>query len=198
MKKSNFFVGILITLVGLLLLTVPRQCVKAIVILLGIEAIANGIYNLMYTRKLVPDSSFQFTIICRGMLSLVIGLLAFFLPLRFMRVVESIWTIVLYILAVYLIASAALELFAMGKIRDSEIDRKQYILESLISIVAAFVLFLVPAAKIGTAILRISGLVMALVGGLYVFYAWKNRPLGHSPVEVIDDISGEIENSGDK
>lgn len=198
MKKSNFFIGILITVVGLLLLIIPRQCMKVIVILLGIEAIINGIYNLVYTRKLVPDSTFQFTVICRGMLSLVIGLLAFFIPLRFMKAVDAIWTIVLYILAIYLIASAVLELFAMGKIRDTEIDRKQYIFESLLSIVVAIILFMVPAEKIGSAILRICGLIMALIGAIYLLYEWKNRPIVQEPVEVIDDISGEIEKSSDK
>ena len=197
MKKSNFLVGILITVVGLLLLIVPRQCAKAIVILLGVEAIANGIYNLMYTRKLVPDSAFQFTVICRGMLSLVIGLLAFFLPLKFMKTVESIWTVGLYVLAIYLIVGAALELFAMGKIRDAEVDRKQYILEALISIVAALILFIVPAEKIGNAILRIAGLIMSLAGGVYVFYAWKNRPIVQEPVEFVNEISGEIETNGE-
>ena len=197
MKKSNFLVGILITLIGLLLLIIPRQCIKAVVILLGIEAVANGIYNLMYTRKLVPDSSFQFTVICRGMLSLVIGLLAFFLPIRFVKVVDGIWTIVLYILAIYLIAGAVLELFAMGKIRNTEIDRKQYILEALISIIAAVILFIVPAEKVGNAILRICGLVVALVGAVYLFYAWKNRPIVQEPVEVIDEISGEIEKTSE-
>ena len=197
MKKSNFLVGILITLIGLLLLIIPKQCLNAVVILLGIEAVANGIYNLMYIRKLVPDSSFQFTVICRGMLSLVIGLLAFFLPVRFAKVVEGIWTIALYILAVYLIAGAILELFAMGKIRNTEIDRKQYILEALISIIAAVILFIVPAEKVGTAILRICGLVVALFGAIYLFYTWKNRPIVQEPVEVIDEISGEIEKSSE-
>ncbi len=195
MKKSNFLVGILITLIGLLLLIVPRQCVKAIVILLGIEAIANGIFSLMYTRKLVPDSSFQFTVIIRGMLSLVIGLLAFFLPLKFVKVVAAIWSIVLYILAIYLIASAALELFAMGKIRNTEIDRKSYILEALISIIAAVIMFIVPVEKVGVTILRFAGLIVAIAGGLYLFYTWKNRPIVQEPVEVVDDISGEIEKS---
>ena len=62
MKKSSLFIGFLLSLIGLLLLIIPRQCVQAIVILLGIEAVANGIYSLMYTRKLIPDSSFQYTL----------------------------------------------------------------------------------------------------------------------------------------
>ena len=194
MKKSNFFAGLLITLIGLLLLIIPKQCVRVVVILLGLEAITNGVFSLMYTRKLVPDSSFQFTVIMRGMLSLVIGLLAFFLPLRFMKAVEAIWTIMLYILAVYLTASACLELFAMGKIRNTEIDRKSYILEAIISIIAAVIMFLVPA-KIGEVILRVAGLFVALSGGFYLFYTWKNRPIVQEPVEVVDDISGEIEKS---
>jgi len=67
----------------------------------------------------------------------------------------------------------------------------------LISIVAALILFIVPAEKIGNAILRIAGLIMSLAGGVYVFYAWKNRPIVQEPVEVVNEISGEIETNGE-
>ena len=82
----------------------------------------------------------------------------------------------------------------MGKIRETEIDRKSYILEAIISIIAAVIMFLVPA-KIGEMILRIAGLFVAVCGSLYLLYTWKNRPIVQEPVEVVDDISGEIEKS---
>ena len=81
MKKNNLFVGILLVLVGFMLLFFPKQCISWCVALMGIEAVVNGIYSLVHTRKLVPDSDFQKLVFIRGTLSIVVGLLAFFLPL---------------------------------------------------------------------------------------------------------------------
>ena len=81
MKKNNLFVGILLVLVGFMLLFFPKRCISIVVALMGIEAVVNGIYSLVHTRKLVPDSDFQKLVFIRGTLSIVVGLLAFFLPL---------------------------------------------------------------------------------------------------------------------
>ncbi|MDE5898871.1 MAG: DUF308 domain-containing protein, partial [Treponemataceae bacterium] len=113
MKKSNLFIGILLFIVGLLMLVNPGWWMRAVIAILGIEAIANGIYSLVYVRKLVPDTSFQYTIICRGMLSIVIGLIAFFFPF----LIEGILRALFCLFAIYLIAGALLEMFAVGKIR---------------------------------------------------------------------------------
>ena len=193
MKKSSLFIGFLLSLIGLLLLIIPRQCVQAIVILLGIEAVANGIYSLMYTRKLIPDSSFQYTVICRGMLSIVIGLLAFFLPLKF---AQAMWNIMLFVLAIYLIIGALLQMYATGKLRETGVDRKQFIIESIISICAAIVMFII-GAKSGIVFVRIVGTVVLLCGLTYLFFLWRTRPLVQEPVEVVDDISGTIEKSNE-
>lgn len=191
MKKSSLFIGCILTLAGLLLLIVPKQCVKAIVILLGIESVANGIYSLMYTRKLIPDSSFQYAVISRGMFSIVVGLLAFFLPLKF---AAAMWDIMLFVLAVYLIIGALLELYATGKLRETGVDRKQFILESVISICAAIIMFII-GAKGGIVFVRVVGFVALVLGVTYLFITWKTRPIVQEPVEVVDDISGTIEKS---
>lgn len=191
MKKSSLFIGCILTLAGLLLLIVPKQCVKAIVILLGIESVANGIYSLMYTRKLIPDSSFQYAVISRGMFSIVVGLLAFFLPLKF---AAAMWDIMLFVLAVYLIIGALLELYATGKLRETGVDRKQFILETVISVCAAIIMFII-GAKHGTSFVRIVGAVVFILGICSFFITWKIRPIVQEPVEVVDDISGTIEKS---
>ena len=86
MRKNNILIGILLAVIGLLMVIIPNQCIKAVVVVLGVGAIANGVYNLLYIRKLVPDISFQRVIISRAMMSIVIGLPAFFLPLIFAKV----------------------------------------------------------------------------------------------------------------
>lgn len=191
MKKNSLLLGIILAVVGLIMTITPAGCIKAVVIILGIEAVANGIYQLVYTRKLFPDAAFQYSVIIRGMLSIVVGLLAFFLPLRF---AEMLWTVMLYVLAVYLLVGSALLLFSCGKLQNTNIDRKQFITEAVISILLALVMILIPV-NIGTALVRIAGIALIIVGAAFVVFYIKNKPLVQEPVQVMDDISGDLTNS---
>lgn len=191
MKKNSLLLGIILAVVGLIMTITPAGCIKAVVIILGIEAVANGIYQLVYTRKLFPDAAFQYSVIIRGMLSIVVGLLAFFLPLRF---AEMLWTVMLYVLAVYLLVGSALLLFSCGKLQNTNIDRRQFITEAVISILLALVMVLIPV-NIGTALVRIAGIALIIVGAAFVVFYIKNKPLVQEPVQVMDDISGDLTNS---
>lgn len=193
MKKGSLFLGFLVCLAGLLLLIMPRFVINVLVILLGIEAIANGIYGLLYMRRLIPDSSFQFTVVIRSMLSIVIGLLAVFLPLKF---AQAMWTIMLFTLAIYMIIVALMEMYLLGKLRTTSVERKPFIFEAIISITVAILMFII-GAKGGAAFVRIVGAIILLAGSLLLFLLWKNRPIVQEPVEVVDDISGTIEKPGE-
>lgn len=192
MNKKSLCIGIVVTLIGLLVLIIPRQCVKAIVVLLGIEAIINGVYCLTFTRKLVPDSLFQYAVILRAMLGIVVGLIAALFPLRF---ADKVGSAMLIILGLYLLFSAVLEIFAIGKLRDTEVDRKNFISEIVLSILVAFVLFVISANMVS--FLRLVGALTSVIGGLYLFLLWKNRSIVQEPVEVVDDITGTIGKSGE-
>ena len=100
MRKTYIGIGILAIIIGLMMLIVPHQCIKAIVIILGVFSVANGVYNLFAIRRLIADSDFAITITIRGIISIIVGLLAILLPLIFAGV---IWTIMVYILAFYLL-----------------------------------------------------------------------------------------------
>lgn len=184
MKHKNLLIGALLSVIGALMLFFPAQCVSAVVILLGLGAVINGIYNLLHTRKLIADSSFQSAVTLRAAVGIVIGLLALFLPLLFAR---ALWTFMLYALAVYLLLNAAFGLFIVGKLHDSGIDRKQFLLDAIISFAASAAMFIIPA-KIGFTVVRIAGAALLVVGALYLFYIWKNRSPEQVKAEVIDDI----------
>lgn len=191
MKKNALLLGIILTLIGLIMAISPACCIKAVVIILGIESVANGIYQLVYIRKIFPDATFQYSVLIRGMLSIVVGLLAFFLPLRF---AEILWTVMLYVLAIYLLASAILLLFSIGKLRDSGVDRKPFVFEAVVSILLGLVMLLIPV-KVGTVLVRIAGIVLCIIGILYIVFYFRNKPLVQEPVQVMDDISGDLTNS---
>lgn len=191
MKKNSLLLGIILAIVGLIMTITPSGCIKAVVIILGIEAVANGVYQLLYTRKLFPDAAFQYSVIIRGMLSIAVGLLAFFLPLRF---AEIIWTVMLYVLAVYLLVGSALLLFSCGKLQNTNVDRRQFITEAVISIILALIMLLIPV-HVGTTLVRIAGIVLILTGAAFIVLYIKNKPLVQEPVQVMDDISGDLTNS---
>ncbi len=193
MKQNNLFLGLVLTFVGLIMVFLPGACIKAVVILLGIEALANGVYQLLYTRKLYSDVTFQYSVLIRGMFSIVVGLLACFLPLRFAQIM---WTVMLYVLAFYLLTGSALLFFSIGKLRDSSVERRQLVLEAVISVLIAVIIIIIPI-KIGTTLIRLGGVAILGIGIAYVIYYFKNRPDVQETIEVMDDISGDLEKSNE-
>lgn len=191
MKKNSLLFGLVLFIVGFLMLISPKGCLKSVVVILGVVCVANGIYQLLYTRKLFPDSTFQYSVLARGMLSIVVGLLAFFLPLKF---AEMVITVMLYVLAIYLLVGAALLGYASGKLRDSDVDRKPLIREIVVSVLLAMIMLLIPA-EVGEAIIRFGGLAAMLSGVFFIVYYIKNKPLVQEAVQVMDDISGDLTNS---
>ncbi len=195
MKKNILFAGILLAIIGLLMIVKPSGCIKAVVIILGIEAVANGVYQLIYERKLFPDTTFQYSIVIRSMLSIVVGLLAVSLPLAF---AEGILKLITYLLAVYLLIVSILLFYSIGKLRSSNVERKPFVVEALISMAGAVLLFFIHSfisIESGRRIVRGGGIIMVLVGLLFIYLFIKNRPLVQEPVEVVDDISGDLTNS---
>ena len=62
MRKTYLGIGVLAIIIGLMMLIVPHQCIKAIVIILGIFSVGNGVFNLFSIRKLIADSDFAMII----------------------------------------------------------------------------------------------------------------------------------------
>lgn len=183
MRKTYIVIGILAIVIGLLMLIVPQQCVKIIVILLGFFSLGNGIFNLFHIRKMVADPDFIKTINIRGIVSIVIGFLAIFLPLAFAGI---LWTIMVYTLALYLLVSSGMELYGIKKMDQVGINTKPYIAEIIGSIIIAIILFIIPA-KIGTFIIRLLGFLIILVGIILLLAKTKREPLIVYAEEVPND-----------
>lgn len=191
MRKTDFLLGVLLAVVGLMMIVDPGKCIKIAVILLGLEAIVNGVFSLIKVRQLVSDKDFQLAVLLRGIISIIIGVLAVVLPLRF---AATMWTAMLYMLAAYLIVAVVLELYAVAKLRDTGIERKRYIIEAIVSVICAVILFIIPQ-QIGVTVIRILGVVVLLVSVVFLLYEWRNRPIVVDNVEVVDDNSAPV---GDK
>lgn len=183
MRKTYIGIGVLAIVIGLMMLIVPHQCIKAIVVILGVFAVANGVYNLFSIRRLIADSDFAMTITIRGIISIVVGLLAILLPLVFAGI---LWTIMVYTLAFYLLISSGLEIYGAIKMQKVGINTKPYIAEIIGSIVIAVILLIIPA-EIGTLIVRLLGVAIILVGAGLLFFETRHKPLVVYAEEVPND-----------
>lgn len=183
MRKTYIGIGVLAIIIGLMMLIVPHQCIKAIVIILGVFSVANGVYNLFAIRRLIADSDFAITITIRGIISIIVGLLAILLPLIFAGV---IWTIMVYILAFYLLISSGMEIYGAIKMKKVGINTKPYIAEIIGSIIIALILLIIPA-EIGTLIVRLLGIAIMIVGIGLLFFETRNKTLIVYAEEVPND-----------
>lgn len=182
MHKSELTVGILLIAISLMMIVAPEQCIKVVVVLLGVEAIVNGGYGLLKVRSLLVDNSFQMVVLIRSAVSIVVGLLAVILPLA---LAKAVWTGLLYMLAFYLLVSAILELYAVAKMRNTDIERKNYIVEIVVSVALAIVMFIMPR-KIGEVLMRLLGVFLLVVSIAYLAYQSKTRHVIVDNVEVVD------------
>ncbi|MGP1587394.1 MAG: DUF308 domain-containing protein [Treponemataceae bacterium] len=193
-KKTNIVLSILAIIVGLLILIIPGQCFKAIVILIGLASIANGIFNVVKVRTLIANPEYHMLITIRAFVSIIVGLLAVLLPAIFTKTASGIWTVMMYCLAVYLVITSAMELYAITKLKNSGIATKPYVSEILASLIMAVILFIVPA-KIGEIIVRIIGALVMLLGVAFLVVELKSRPLVVYSEEVPNVASENPENS---
>ena len=186
-KKSTLLYCIIAIVVGLLLLIIPKYCIYGIVILLGIFSIVNGVYNLVKIRNIITDPDFYIVLTIRGIVSIVIGILAVLLPAIFAKTATAIWTVMVYILAVYLLVTAIMELYATVQIKKFGLETKPYITEILFSLAAGILLFFIPPKTFGEIILRIIGAGVVVIGVTLMIIMFKNKPIVVYAEEVPSD-----------
>jgi len=198
MKKMNWLIGAVLSIVGLLVLIFPAACVKVIAVLLGLGAVAYGIFTLIDSKKIFSDSSFFKTAaFVKGISSIVLGLLTMILPLA---VASTAWKVMVYIFAVYLILVAGFGFYTVSVLKDTIGDRKHAILENLSLLVAGVLLILISPQKLGLVIIRIIGIAALVVGVIILaiqIIGMINKKKSEIVVEaeVKDDVAEPSENT---
>lgn len=178
---------------GLFLLISPDTFISFFVILLGIAAVIDGIFILAATRDLIIDPQYKLIVTVRGVLSVVVGLLAVILPIA---VAAVVWKAMAYTLAIYLVISAGMQIYTITKLHRNGIMIRQSLIEVASSLTLALVLFIIPAQTAGHMIVRLFGIVLLIIGiGLFVIQ-WKSRPEVIIPdsVDTIEDEETENKN----
>lgn len=186
MDKNKVFIGFMTAALGLFLLISPDTFISFFVILLGVAAVIDGIFILAATRDLIIDPQYKLIVTIRGVLSVVVGLLAVILPIA---VAAVVWKAMAYTLAIYLLISSVMQLYTITKLHRNGIMIRQSMIEVASSLVLALVLFIIPAQSAGHFIVRLFGIILLAIGvGLFVIQ-WKSRPEVVIPdsVETIED-----------
>ena len=192
MDKNKFFLGFMTAALGLFLLISPDTFISFFVILLGVAAIIDGVFILATTRDLIIDPQYKLIVTVRGVLSIVVGLLAVILPIA---VAAVVWKAMAYTLAIYLLVSSAMQLYTITKLHRNGIMVRQSMIEVLSSLVIALVLFIIPAQTAGHFIIRLFGIVLLSIGIGLIVIQWRNRPEVIVPdsVQTVDEETGESE-----
>ncbi len=161
MKRWYLFSGILAALLGLLVIIFPSFWIKLVVVIIGLAAIGYGVYCLKFTKALSDDIYYKRTILIKSIVSIIAGVMAVLFPLA---IGGAAWTAMIWVLIIYLLASAAIGFYAAALLKDSGVERKRYIIENLLLLAVAVILILISPRALGNAIIRLIGIVVLVAG----------------------------------
>ncbi len=188
MDKNKLGLSLLVAVVGLLMLVSPQTFIAMAVIILGVSAVVDGVFIMVTTRNLILDPEYRLMMTIRGVMSIVVGTICVVLPL----IVAAIaYKFMAYVIAVYLFISAGLQIYGITKLHRNGIMIKQSIIETVISVILALVLLIIPAETAGSIIVRICGIVLLAAGLISALMQWRNRPLTVVPESVVTPQSDD-------
>ena len=190
MKRLYLFSGILAAILGLLVIIFPSFWIKLVVVIIGLAAIAYGIYSLKFTKVISDDVSYRRTILIKSIVSIIAGAMAVLFPLA---MGGASWTAMIWVLIIYLLISGAAGFYAAALLKDSGVERKRYIIENLLLLAVAVILILISPRSLGNAIIRLIGIVVLVAGtALILFDVFSNRNvIKGEVVEVKDEEAAE-------
>lgn len=173
--NSKAILGILCAVIGLLVAINPVASIEVIVILMGIVAVANGISSIVRLNRLALEKNLKRIFVAKSVIGILIGIFAVILPLAMYSFVETVVRIFLYVQAVYLLISAGF-IFALILPSENSEQKKSIVLEALFFILAAILLFMLPAG-FGVKIMRAAGILLLIFGVILSVAEFRNRPV---------------------
>ncbi len=200
MKRWYLFSGILAALLGLLVIIFPSFWIKLVVIMIGLAAIAYGVYSIKFTKIISEEISYRRTILIKSIVSIIAGVMAVLFPLA---IGGAAWTAMIWVLIIYLLASAAIGFYAAALLKDSGVERKRYIVENLLLLGVAVVLILISPRSLGNAIIRLIGIIVLVAGvSLIIFDILSARDEVKATVvevkdeDTVSESEDDVKNNG--
>lgn len=186
-QKRQWILRVLVALVLIILggfiLAKKEVFEQVFVIALGVVAIITGINSLSTMNKYSFGRFNRGSTLVKGIISIIIGVLAVVLPLA---VGGTVWRIILYVLAAQLLLSAIVMLIDAFAVRAVGFSPTPLIVEGLVSLALAAFLFLFPRS-VADLLITILGIIVIVVGvtiGLLAFYS-RNKNVDIT-VEAVD------------
>lgn len=183
MFSSGMISSAIACVVGILAAVDPGTFIKVIVILLGALSFFKGLYDLFKVRLFSEDSVYRTSILVRGIICVIVGLLAIILPIRFFNAVSNVIRIMLYVIAVELILAAISNFIMIFRVSEKKDLTKKFSAEGIGYILISVLLFLIPA-NFGEWIIRIAGIILAVCAAFYAVNTFKVKDKVIEAVEV--------------
>ena len=184
MKRLYLFWGILAAILGLLVIIFPVFWIRLIVIIIGLASIGYGIYSLKFTKALSEVSAYKRSILIKSIASIVIGVLAVLSPLA---IGAAAWTAMIWMLIIYLLVSAIIGFYAVALLKDTEVERKRYIIENFLLLAVAVALFLISPRDLGKAFIAFD--ILSSKGKVEVIV--KDERDTSTPEAVVENHDGD-------
>ncbi|MCF7953820.1 MAG: DUF308 domain-containing protein [Spirochaetales bacterium] len=168
---QKVFIGVCAVILGAFIFFQTENFAMFLVIAIGVFAVINGFFVLYTGVKAGFSHKTKTTLVIRGTLGLVAGIIAIFLP---MMIINITWTVMLYILGIQLIASGILELYGVIEMRKMEMPTHARIAEAIVSIVLAVLIMSMPQ-EIGKTLLRVIGAMVLVYGIVMIVNGYRRR-----------------------
>ena len=165
MKTKNIILGAVLALIGILMVAIPEACIKAVVVLVGAAAVAFSVYNLLVIYKQTEDAAFKKTILIKGIITFIVGLIAVICPIVLMKTMDVIWKIISIILSVYLILYSGVSVYSAAKLKPNfPQESRRLIFEALICVAIAVLMIIISLDSIVRAFIQVVGIGGLLIG----------------------------------
>ncbi len=162
--KGKWIIQLLIALVvialGIFILVREDMFKQVFVMALGLVAIVTGITSLATMNRYSFGKYNHGTTLVKGVLGLIIGVLALIMPLA---TGEAVWTVIIYLLAAQMLIAAIVMLTDAVAVRSAGFPAAPLVTEGIISLVLAVILFIFPR-DVADLIVTILGITVIVVG----------------------------------
>jgi uncharacterized membrane protein HdeD (DUF308 family) len=182
-------IGLLLIAAGCFILFQNEAFVRVLVMLLGALAVVNGVIALTTMNRYSLGIFTRNATLVKGILSLVVGILAVVMPIF---TAQATWMVFIYVLACQILLSGLVTLLDAFVLRSSNFNVSRMVVEGFVSLIVAVILFLFPQS-VGTLLVRILGITVVVVGitvGALSFHIRNKRDsqVLHEPeFEVLSD-----------
>lgn len=165
MKIKNLIIGIFLSLISLLVIIKPDIVLYVSVLCVGAYSVINGITNLIGLKKVTASENYKKAVIIKNLVSIGIGIIAVIMPFALIKTANVIWNVMAYILAVALVAFSVTGFISASMLDLEQAELKKHMTtESLICLLVAILLFIIPISKVVHALLRIVGTITLIAG----------------------------------